>query len=91
MRRAGLVIWGLILGGAASLTAAVKDTSAAKIEIDPKEIARQKVEKNRAELKQIRLVDSVGWEKVKLIRRPDEPMERLEKERLRRKTGNWIG
>jgi hypothetical protein len=92
MGKAGIILGVLISAGFCSASAvSKKDTMEVPLERDAKVAARERLEADRADLKHIRLVDSVGWEKVKAIRRPDEPMAQLEKEQLQRKMNALIG
>jgi hypothetical protein len=91
MGRVGLIIGLLIFTGFRWSVAASKDTVNVSIERDPKTLERERLDADRAEIKHMRLVDSVGWEKVKAIRQPAEPMAQLEKEQLQRKMSALIG
>ena len=60
-----------------------KDAESAALEKD-------RLEGQKRDLKRIKLVDSVGWEKTKGIIRPDESMDQLTKERANRKASNLL-
>jgi hypothetical protein len=55
------------------------------------EARKERIRTNKAELKRLRLVDSVGWLKITALRRPDKSMDDLERERQLRKIAELIG
>lgn len=61
------------------------------IEKDPATLRQERISRNKEELRQIQLVDSVGWIKITAIKRVDENADDLEKERVQRKKRLLIG
>jgi hypothetical protein len=83
---AGFLIWIVALGFAAG----GKEPDAPISEKDAKEITRERIQTNREELRNIKMVDSVGWLKVTSFRRADESMDKLDQERQQRKIASLI-
>jgi hypothetical protein len=60
--------------------------------IDSAKVSRtDRLNADKEELRQIKLVDSVGWDAVKELSRPDQKVGQEEKEMLQRKVGALMG
>jgi hypothetical protein len=76
--------------GPGIISASVIDSSLSLAKM-VKEIRDERLRQNKEELRQLRIMDSVGWIKSTAIRRSDRSMDDLERERQQRKINALMG